>query len=473
MTSSNGSSNSQNHPPSEKRDWLLMGILGIFNLGSGSTTILGAQQVLPKLLAWPLGAAVQLMLFLLLSGIVVKKAPARKWIAVLVFTGLSVYTSFFTYYSFMASEADRKQALDRAEKAHRRLVAQVYTPLTDRMTKLKAEAETLRAKADQEAEIGLTTGVTGKGPVARAFIEKAIEKENEARRFAAMVEQLRPKFEYEVEGLEPEEILRKDRQALAAVPPEYRDNYPELLRARYIDTELDISLLAPYYKVKRLEEEALSSLAIALLVDGMAIMLGTAITIKSQKKSILRNLAEFGAEFLKDFKGLFVNLGRAWKQPVYLDGQNQSAPHEWQYQRAQAEKVRLKLPGKGSEFLTKFYKAINMSKPHLIKSGGFYNYENQTFSLEFRTLVDKFGGPKRGWLEMDPNNPWKVKVKSEYYYDLTEWLLAERAVHAALEDAKKKADKKIDDNWGFSEVNDGESYVEISLPWKGVVKTRW
>ena len=50
--------------------------------------------------------------------------------------------------------------------------------------------------------------------------------------------------------LAPEEILEKDRQALAEVPEEWRKNYPELDRSLYVDTEKDIPLLAPYLKVK-------------------------------------------------------------------------------------------------------------------------------------------------------------------------------------------------------------------------------
>jgi hypothetical protein len=56
--------------PQEERDIALMVVLTFFNLGSGATTILGAMQILPiKYLAWTLGGAVQLMLFILQAGL--------------------------------------------------------------------------------------------------------------------------------------------------------------------------------------------------------------------------------------------------------------------------------------------------------------------------------------------------------------------------------------------------------------------
>lgn len=402
----------QNRPPEVEKDRLLMVILAIFNLGSGSTTIMGAQQILPKLLAWPLGAAVQLMLFLLLSGAVVKQAWLKKWIAVLVFTGLSVYTSFFTYYGYLAGKADDKQALDRAVQAHQRLVAEVYTPMKVRLTKLEGEAETLRVMAKQEKEIGLTTGEIGCGEKCRLFKQQAIKKENEVKQFASILEELRPKFEYDVEGLKPEEILNKDRQALAAVPASERNNYPDLARDLYIDTELDISLLAPYYKVKRGEESAVTSLAIAMLVDGMVILLGTAIIIRRP---------------------------------------------------GNVEILRLRLQVKGSEFLRKFLNAINETEPHIID---YYVLKEDENYHGFKALIGKLKNPKVGWVQL--NAPYRWEVTAEHYDDLTDWLYNEINRQSEEEEEREEAEKELeiekenDDEWsGFTEKDEDENEDEV------------
>ncbi|NER03556.1 MAG: hypothetical protein F6K17_13510 [Okeania sp. SIO3C4] len=85
--------------PRERRDITLMVVLSFFNIGSGATTILGAMQILPIYLAWTVGGAIQIMLFLLQAGLAAKHTPVRKWFAIMVLASASVYTSFFTYYA--------------------------------------------------------------------------------------------------------------------------------------------------------------------------------------------------------------------------------------------------------------------------------------------------------------------------------------------------------------------------------------
>ena len=114
--------------PQEERDIALMVVLTFFNLGSGATTILGAMQILPiKYLAWTLGGAVQLMLFILQAGLAANRTPLRKWLAIMVLATASVYTSFFTYYDKLAQGTNEKRGMDMALKAHNRLISEVYT----------------------------------------------------------------------------------------------------------------------------------------------------------------------------------------------------------------------------------------------------------------------------------------------------------------------------------------------------------
>ncbi|MDE5105649.1 MAG: hypothetical protein O4808_00745, partial [Trichodesmium sp. St17_bin3_1_1] len=268
--------------PQEERDIALMVVLAFFNLGSGATTILGAMQILPiKYLAWTLGGAVQLMLFILQAGLAANRTPLRKWLAIMVLATASVYTSFFTYYDKLAQGTNEKRGMDMALKAHNRLISEVYTPMEDHLRDLQQEALTLRETAKAEQDRGIDTGLIGYGDQARKFDKLALEKEIEAKNFLNTVNQLRPLFEYNPKNLRPVDILNKDRKALSSAPKDFRENYPELKRGEYIDEDLEFSLLAPYLKVvKNQEEAALLALIIAIGVDGMAIMLGTAIVVK-------------------------------------------------------------------------------------------------------------------------------------------------------------------------------------------------
>ena len=155
MRSNNRSTNRRKRK-SEERDFLLILILAFFNVASGYTTITGANTILNNFgLAFFLGGFIQLGLFLMLSDFVMKRAPLRKWLAVIVFTFVSVYTSFFTYYISLAAKSDQNMAFDKAEKAHQKLFADVYTPMKERLRKLQEEAATLERKADQERRSGL------------------------------------------------------------------------------------------------------------------------------------------------------------------------------------------------------------------------------------------------------------------------------------------------------------------------------
>ena len=439
MKRSNRNRNNQNPTPSEERDWVLTVLLAIINLGSGATTIMGAMQVLPIALAWVIGGTTQMMLFLLLGEFTVKHAPFRKWVAVLVLTSISVYTSFFTYYKELAGEASEKLAHDRAALAHQKFVADLYTPMKDSLKQLEDEAASARVLAEAEKSRGVQSGLGGGYETeARKLDLQALDSENKAKNFKSTVEQVSPKFEYDIKGLKPNEILDKDRQALTEVPAERRQNYPELKREMYIDEELDVSLLAPYNKVKRLEEPALFSMGIALGVDGIAIMLGTAITIKRERKT----LGQLIADQIRAWKREIAHVIGAVKTPINLGGSNENGRQE---PRETFERVTLKLQGKGSKFLREFEKAIETREPHIINYQVLNNHPNLTFKAGFILLLNKLGEPGRAWVQVNSPNSWVVVP--EHYHRLTEWLTEEIDHHS-----QEEANSELPEDFGFTDT---------------------
>lgn len=463
MTNYGGSGNTQDEEPKEKRDLFLMVVLTFFNLGSGATTILGAMQILPRYLAWGIGGSVQLMLFILQAGFVANHAPLRKWVAILLLTGASVYTSFFTYYQELTQETNEKLALNRANSAHQELAENVLAPIEKRLNQLEQEADRLRRKAEAETERGIQSGFVGYGEVARQYDLEALNKESEADVFAENVKELRQKFDYDRTGLTPDDILQKDREALAAARALFRGDY-ELNRGDYIDEKLEISLMAPYLKVESGEQPAILSLVIALTVDGMAIMLGTAIVITSKpqgrRQSLFAAIALSIANFIREMKRLFF----AFRQAV-----NESPEMFEDFDRAAAyglsgpvEQVSLDLRGRGSDFLREFYGAIAEMEPHIINYSRIKDKyrEDERIGIAFRGLIDKLREPKRGWVERNErNNNWQVK--SDHYHQLVNWLEYEIRRLSKLE---RETESAIgDDDWLLSELK--QVSVEVRIPY--------
>jgi len=425
MTRSNRNRNNQNPTPSKERDWVLTALLAIINLGSGTTTVLGAMQFLPRALAWGLGGTIQLMLFLLLGEYTAKHAPFRKWVAVTALTFMSVYTSFFTYYKQLAGETNDKLAHEKAVLAHQNFVKDVYTPMKDHHKQLEDEAKKTRELAKAEKDRGIDSGVVGYGDRARALDRQALDLEIKANNFKSTVDELRPKFDYDITQLQPREILQKDGKTLAEVPAEWRKDYPELPREKYIDAELDVDLFTPYYKVKRFEDPAIASMGIAFVVDGIAIMLGTAITIKRERKT----LAQLIVDFIRQYKRDIAEVIQEIKESPNLDNpsRNDTPPS-----RETIERVPLILRGKGSNFLTEFYTAISVTQPHIINYQALINHENETFQRGFRFLLDKFREPRRGWVQVNNQNDWLVAP--QHYDKLTAWLRTEISHHTQEEE---------------------------------------
>ncbi|MDF5711447.1 MAG: hypothetical protein PUP90_28170 [Nostoc sp. S4] len=439
--------------PSEERDYLLIFLLAVFNVVSGYTTIKGVKILLNNLaLAAFLGGFIQLALFLTLAEFMLRRAHLRKWITVIFFTFGSVYTSFFTYYTNQASEINTVLANNKATQAHNKLVADVYTPMNDYLSQLQQDAKILRRKADEEVDTGLTTGIVGRGKVAKNFEEQALEKEEEAKQFEKTVNDLRPKFNYDLKGLPPEEILERDRDALATVPQRFRNNYEYLKRSNYINSENDVSILTPYLKLNSqdIDEKrpAFISLLIATLIDGMSILLGTAITIKRDRRSPILRFARFIANIISDIKSAFTEIRDALIHPAKGDEKLSEA----------SEMLTLELRGRGSDFLKEFRRAIHEKSPHNIDRSFFETHPEQSYLDSFDILIDQLSNPQLGWIGVVNNsNYWQVR--DEYYHKTVEWLRQE-ILRLTQEESLDKS--KYDNLFTFKNVT--RVGVKVKIP---------
>ncbi len=247
----------------------------------------------------------------------------------------SILTSFFFLYDSLTTETIANRNIAKATAAHSRLVNQVYASVKAQSNQLRQEADFLRRKAKEEARIGITTGIPGCGPKCQQYEQEALAKEAERDSLSSQLKELDQLYNYDLSNLSPRNIFEQDKLALSQTPQDFLpDKYSnlDLPRKDYIDEESEVRILAPYYKLKsedeKVREFALTSLAAALLVDGMAILLGTVVTRRRGQKSTLRVLQERLADLIRDFWRGFEYLIRAIEQigrPTlrkYVDNEN-------------------------------------------------------------------------------------------------------------------------------------------------------
>ncbi|MBX2798881.1 MAG: hypothetical protein KTR31_14490 [Myxococcales bacterium] len=378
-------------------------------MASAYTTVLGARQILPSPLSDILGVSVQAMLFLLLAGFAVQGAPFRRWVVVAIFGAASIYTSFFTYYEQLAAEADLKAQLDKAMQTHAVFTAAVYQPASSRIEKLDSEAEALFGLAERESKRGSTSGVTGYGPVAKRYAKQGSDMKVEAERLLTDVKRLQPHFEYEMEGLTPEDVYRKDLKAWQLAPADWKGEVPMPNRDDYVDLAAQVALITPFNRVKNGELPALTALALASLVDGIAIFLGTA--IQARQRPTMDSWSKGMADVISQARRSRDRVKAA------IDGTPQPDDAYDEMVLGDALQVmHLRIAGRGSDFLTTFYQAIHPETGALDYSG-LQRHPNATYRIAARMLVDQFR--MVSWVEVD-DGWWSVPDES--YARVTAWL---------------------------------------------------
>ena len=397
------------------------------NIFSGCTTIVGATQIFPGFVGYIGGSSIQLLLFLLTSGSVARHAPMRKWLVVIMFSFLSIYTSFFAYYDFLTESNQISIASDKAVQAHTQLLSEVYTPLKKRLDELDSQLKTIRQQRDREIKGQDETGIPGYGPKAKALTIQANQLESKANQLSPIVTNLEKKFDYVTTGKNPEEILKADRQALGQVPQEYLPGkYKtglDLQRSNYIDEEVSIKLLAPYHKIKRGEISAIASLLIAIIIDGLIIVLGTAIEVR-RRQAPFEAPANLIASLIRGIKNGLATINYA----IENEGSPILTPMEAQTfgLTESVNIVTLKLRGKGSEFLTKFYLAID-PVTQIIAHEDFLRDSEPTFVRGFRMLLDELRNPQLRWVKVKANSNnyhWHISDEKSYSH-LVIWLRQE------------------------------------------------
>ncbi|MEM1170246.1 MAG: hypothetical protein AAGJ08_14500 [Cyanobacteria bacterium P01_H01_bin.35] len=386
-----------NTEPKPEKDTKLLIALIMLNITSGFTTMYGAAQILPQYVGWSSGAVIQALLFLLTSGSTLKHAPWLKWMAVGSFSIISVYTSFFAYYDTLVSETREKDGLNRAVSAHQNLVNEIFTPIEEKAQQLEDE---IRAKNKQiEDEVGGTGGSfeQGKGPIFRRLTREKNQLQIRFNGVKRVADELRPFFDYELEGKEPQEIFDVGRKALAQVKPKCLPTEPEFvclpekyngsldplnpkykeLQAKYFDEDARVRIIEPFLKIGKGEEAGIAAAFMALLVDGCIILLGIGIEIPPKSKKIAKKIPKT---------------------------------------------ITLPIKGTGTDFLDKLLEVIDNNRlisgeQEMLITQEELSQENR---MEYYKLLQRLSN-ETGWIEKNENNQWVIYDEENF----TDWVIKE------------------------------------------------
>lgn len=407
-------------PPRSDRALLLL--LFLLNLGSAATTVLGARQVLPSPLAELLGLTVQGILFLLLAGFAARHAPLRRWLVVGVFAAFSVYTSFFAYHRTLAGEQVEAEGRGRAAQAHAAFVSAAWQPALTERDRLLAEAEETERLAREEAARGVTTGAVGYGPKAREYDAKARQLRARARELQVDLERLEPAMVLEVAGMAPEEVHAADLAAWQLLPSDWKRELPAPARGDYVDASAQVSLLTPFHRVAAGDLPAVVALLIAMLVDGICILLGTAIGERQGGPGTGQRVAAV-VEAAKDE---LAAVQLAWSRPG-LPRRPRERTMASPAPAPRGEELLLHLEGRPSDFLGAFYEAIHPETGE-VDLQALLEHPQRSWRVAARLLADRLRQPPLGWLRV--RDGWWC-VAPGRYDALTQWISAE--LHRAVE----------------------------------------
>ena len=419
---------------------MLLLLLTLLNLGSAYTTLLGGRQVLPWPMSDVLGVTIQGMLFLTLAGFAVKHAPIRRGLVIVVFAAASIYTSFFTYYDQLAGDANAATDLDRAHQAHATFIDALWQPAATQVARVEQRAAELQALAEREADQGVTSGQRGFGPVARGYAEEARAQEAEAARLHVDLDRLQPAFTFSLDGLDAEAIYAADLAAWQATPTDWKAHVPAPTRGAYKDLEQEVQLLTPYWKVKRGEVPATAALLLALLVDGLAVLLGTA--IHGGGRPVIERFSRTAADTIGTARAGSERVRQAWLRD----------PRRPEADGAMDDALRvvvLRIAGRGSAFLAAVYQAID-PETGAVDFAALQRSQDPSWRLASRMLLDRLRAPQVGWITVD-DGYWRIPP--ERYPAVAAWFAEHLRREAELEDEER-----------LDQVQVEERTLELVLP---------
>jgi hypothetical protein len=323
----------------------------------------------------------------------------------------------------------------RARETHDRLVAQTLGQIQAVAQRSQEEQSRLEAQRSAERERGTYCGRRGHGKCTKRIAAELLAAQRHGVEPAAELALVRQALDYPVDGLSAAAIFQKDHEAWSKLPPKYQQG-TEPLRHRYVDETMGISLLAPYHRLVAKRDASVSAaLYIALFLDGMCLMLGTALEVRRRKTLIqlLVGLANGLIWQIKNARATILETLRRPGHPDTLGPLGQETELE-----ASVRIVELQLQGRTSEFLQSFHLAID-ERTRMLDQKKFEVHHNWTFRYAARALRDAMRSPQVGWLVQEKD---EMMVPAASYFQATRWLREEIVRQMEIEKKQDPAEAK-------------------------------
>lgn len=411
-----------------QKDWGLFVPLLILNVVSLWSTIRGTELALGHAgVAVMAGVSIQGILFILLSGMAASHVPFRKWIAILALGSISIYTSFFVYHNkFVTTDQMIGAQFRPAEMAHEQLVTTVVKPLQEDFDGLRARDLALEQAIDSEEGGEGITGLRGRGPEARKLIAERNELTPRLRELQLSVEKIQPLL-VKAKALDssasdaPDDLFSIDKAIWEAVPTDYREGVMQGPRREdYFDQASRFQLLTPLFNLLdgKSDPVSIASFTLASFIDGISIMLGTAIDRRA-RRAPFENVSDFLTQIIWGYKtaskSISYYLDRPGQRRVKVTDAESTMPKDV------VHLVQLIINGPGSNFLMTLVDAIDSEKKEidyasLEKSG------DETYRRGYKLLLEAFRQPSLSWLDIKDDPSRWVFLDSICYASFFNWL---------------------------------------------------
>lgn len=412
----------------QTKDLGLLIPLSLLNIVSFWTTTQGAALALNhEGIGIAAGVSIQGILFILLAGMAAGHAPVRKWIAIAAFSFLSIYTSFFTYHNSLISNDNMIGAQFRpAEIQHEQLVSQAVGPLQEEFNELQARDKALQQELTYEENGQGRTGIPGRGPEARRIIAERNElapEIEELRLTVAQIQQLLSQAKAINPGSEdaPEQLFKIDKAIWEVIPVSERpDASLAPRREDYFDQASRFDLLTPLFMLLdgTGDRASIAAFALAGVIDGISIMLGTAID-KRARQAPFENISDFVTQCIWGFKSAVASIKHYWHKKGHRHPKATVA--EAMRANEVVILVKLILEGQGSDFLMNMVDALDFESK-AIALDLLLRHENPTFQRGYKLLLEAFRQPALGWIEIaEDSNTWMF-VDDICYTAFLKWL---------------------------------------------------
>ncbi|MGB3514541.1 MAG: hypothetical protein WBA93_36090, partial [Microcoleaceae cyanobacterium] len=196
-----------------------------------TTTIQGLKIVLPKMnpiFPFIVGGVIQFILVALLIFQGKSQSIVRRWTMIILFTGLSIYTSFFCFYNAMLG-GELEENSPKKIQAHENLKGKIYTPIKSELERLESRKKTLEIRLNDELNGG--RGLSGAGPIYYGILDELDEVKDNIDRIKALAdnERIKSVFELSVEeinSLPAKKVYDQNIQAWNSFPAKYKTNVP-------------------------------------------------------------------------------------------------------------------------------------------------------------------------------------------------------------------------------------------------------